>query len=116
MAAEPPTPEKFCLYFKSGTTQLNDDSLLLLPEILASIHKRQSCDISVNGHTDRVGSEAYNQDLSLRRALRVQALLIEAGINPAFLSTASHGEGNPLVHTSDNVAEPRNRRVETIIR
>lgn len=116
LAAEPPEPQKFYLYFKNGTTQLNGESLLLLSEILASIRKRQSRDISINGHTDRVGSDAFNQGLSLQRAQRIRSLLVKAGVNPAFLSTASHGEGNPLVHTPDNVAEPRNRRVEVIIR
>lgn len=116
MAAEPVAPEKFNLYFMIGTTQLNGESLRSLSEIIATIRKRGSSDISINGHCDRVGSEAYNRDLSLQRALRIEALLVKAGIDPDFLSTDSHGEGNPLVPTSDNVQEPRNRRVEVIIR
>jgi outer membrane protein OmpA-like peptidoglycan-associated protein len=116
MAAEPVAPEKFDLYFKSGTTQLNAESLRMLSEIVAAIRKRGSSDISINGHSDRAGSDAYNRDLSLDRALRIEALLLKAGIDPGFLSTDSHGEGNPLVPTPDNMQEPRNRRVEVIIR
>jgi outer membrane protein OmpA-like peptidoglycan-associated protein len=46
----------------------------------------------------------------------IQVLLIRAGIDPNVLHTAFHGEGNPFIQTPDNVAEPRNRRVEVIIR
>jgi hypothetical protein len=61
-------------------------------------------------------SFTYNLDLSLRRALKIEALLVKAGIVPDFLSTDSHGKSNPLVPTLDNVPEPSNRRVEVIIR
>ncbi len=39
-----------------------------------------------------------------------------AGVDPKGIRTTSHGEGNPLIPTKDNVAEPRNRRVEVIVR
>jgi outer membrane protein OmpA-like peptidoglycan-associated protein len=116
MAAEPPQPEKFNLYFRNGSTQLDGESLLMLSEILASIRRRNSFDISVNGHSDRVGPAAFNRRLSLQRAIRIRSLLIKAGVNPATVAAASHGEGNPLIRTPDNVAEPRNRRVEVIVR
>jgi outer membrane protein OmpA-like peptidoglycan-associated protein len=116
MAAEPVAPEKFILYFMFGTTQLTAESLRLLPEIIATIRKQGSSVISINGHCDRVGSDTYNLDLSLRRALKIEALLVKAGIDPDFLSTDSHGKSNPLVPTLDNVPEPSNRRVEVIIR
>ena len=48
--------------------------------------------------------------------MHIQNLLEEQGIDPTFILTTSHGEGNPLVPTADNVLEPRNRRVEVIIR
>jgi outer membrane protein OmpA-like peptidoglycan-associated protein len=116
MAAEPPKPEIFNLYFRNGSTQLDGESLLMLSEILDSIRKRNSFDISVNGHSDRVGPASFNRRLSLQRAIRIRSLLIKAGVNPATISAASHGEGNPLIRTADNVAEPRNRRVEVIVR
>ncbi|MGA6924911.1 MAG: OmpA family protein [Desulfosarcina sp.] len=116
MAAEPRAPEKFTLHFNHATTRLSSDSLRMLSEIVADIHRRQSRDISINGHTDRMGSKTYNHDLSLQRARAIEALLIKAGIDSAWLSTTSHGEGNPLIQTADDVAEPRNRRVEVIVR
>lgn len=116
IAAEPPVPEKFILYFKTGTTRLTKASKMLVPSVFDAIHKRNSQDISINGHTDRVGTRPYNQDLSLQRAHMMRDLLISAGIAPECISSKSHGEGNPLVHTPDGVPEPRNRRVEVIVR
>jgi outer membrane protein OmpA-like peptidoglycan-associated protein len=54
--------------------------------------------------------------LSRRRAEKVRDLLIAANIAPAVIRVAFHGEGNPLIQTVDNVPEPRNRRVEVIVR
>jgi outer membrane protein OmpA-like peptidoglycan-associated protein len=68
------------------------------------------------GHTDRVGTRENNFRLGLERAKLIQKLLISKGIDPNIISVASHGEDNPLVKTDDEVPEPRNRRVEIIIR
>ena len=73
-------------------------------------------DIEVIGHTDRSGDDEFNMALSRRRAERVRDLLVAAGIAPAAIRVAFHGEGNPLIQTSDNVHEPLNRRVEVIVR
>jgi outer membrane protein OmpA-like peptidoglycan-associated protein len=114
--AEPPLPEKFILYFKLDSTELLPESKFLIPKIIDAIHQRASFDISVNGHSDRTGEEAYNLDLSQRRAEYVEDLLIKAGIDKKYITTTSHGEGNPLIPTPDGVAEPKNRRVEVIVR
>jgi outer membrane protein OmpA-like peptidoglycan-associated protein len=52
----------------------------------------------------------------MKRARAVKTLLEEEGVDFERLETDSHGEGNPLIETADNVAEPRNRRVEVIVR
>jgi OmpA-OmpF porin, OOP family len=70
----------------------------------------------VVGHTDRVGTVPYNDALSLRRAERVQAQLVQLGIPAAQIQAAGRGERAPLVPTEDEVAEPRNRRVEITVR
>lgn len=114
--AEPPVPEKFILYFKIDSTELLPDSKILIPKIIESIRQYASFDISVNGHSDRAGEEAYNLDLSLKRAGYVEELLVKSGVDKKYITTTSHGEGNPLVPTQDGVAEPKNRRVEVIVR
>jgi outer membrane protein OmpA-like peptidoglycan-associated protein len=116
LEAEPPVPKKFILYFKTNSTELRPDAKALLPDIIACIHQRNSFDISVNGHSDRAGSDEYNLSLSLKRAEYIRDLLIKEGIEAKYITTTSHGEGNPLIPTADGVAEPRNRRVEVIVR
>lgn len=116
LAAEPPRPETFLLYFLSGSTRLTSDSTAMLPDILAAIRDRESLDISVIGHSDRVGAREYNLALSTKRAEHVRDLLVQQGVDAGLISVTSHGEGNPLIPTADDVEEPRNRRVEVIVR
>jgi len=54
--------------------------------------------------------------LSLQRAEAVRAMLIQRGINSSFLRAVGRGEREPLIPTADEQAEPRNRRVEVIVR
>ena len=116
LAVQPAPPVRFILHFRQGSTELTPESKSQLDNIIAVIKERQSNDISVVGHTDRVGSKSANLKLSLARARRVKALLTAAGLDAAILEVTSHGEANPLVHTADEVAEPQNRRVEVTIR
>jgi outer membrane protein OmpA-like peptidoglycan-associated protein len=116
LAAEPVPPARYILYFFWDSTELTPDSRAFIKEIITEIEKRASTDIDVIGHTDRSGSKEFNMALSHRRAERVRDLLIAEGIAPAAIRLAFHGEGNPLIQTADNVPEPRNRRVEVIVR
>lgn len=113
---EPPQPVKFLLYFEQDSTQLVAESKMLLPQIFTAIEDRRSQAIGVYGHCDRIGSDDYNMKLSLQRALAIRDLLSFQGVDPQSIDVASHGEGNPLIQTADEVSEPRNRRVEVIIR
>ena len=116
LGAEPELPIKFILQFKGGSDTLTEESLAQVPGIVTEIKNRSSMDISVAGHSDRVGNEDANIALSLKRAQRVLNLLLEQGVDARFIQTSSHGEGNPLVPTADDVPEPKNRRVEVIVR
>jgi len=116
LAVEPPPPEKYILYFFLDSIELKPDSRASMKAIISEIEKRASTDIEVIGHTDRSGDEEFNMALSRRRAESVRDLLVAAGIAPAAIRTAFHGEGNPLIQTADNVHEPLNRRVEVIVR
>ena len=96
--------------------ELTPESLQMIPQVINTVSERDSLDIGIYGHTDRVGSETYKQTLSMQRAFAVQAILVDEGVSYDDTETASHGEGNPLIDTPDGVAEPRNRRVEIIVR
>lgn len=112
----PLEPVSFLLYFKFDENSLTADSETLVPLILEAIKERKSDDISLIGHTDRTGDDAYNEKLSLQRAKSVFGILVSAGIRPRHMTITYHGEGNPLVPTPDNVEEPKNRRVEVVVR
>jgi hypothetical protein len=115
LSIQPKPPVHYILYFEKDL-QLTLDSLKLFPEIINAIKERTSIDISVVGHTDSVGSMEYNMTLSQNRANSVRDLLVQKGIDSSYIKTTSHGKENPLIKTEDNVSEPRNRRVEVVVR
>ena len=116
LAARPVPPATYILYFLSDSKELTVESKALLPKIIQTIQERGSNDIVISGHTDRVGEREYNYTLSRDRAKAVYEILVASGAVPANITVTSHGEGNPLIKTADNVSEPRNRRVEVVIR
>ncbi|MGD8331523.1 MAG: OmpA family protein [Acidobacteriota bacterium] len=75
----------------------------------------QGFHIQVFGHTDDVGTDAYNQALSERRAQAVMDYLIEAGVDPGILSMRGMGKSMPLVADTTEEARARNRRVEIAV-
>jgi len=115
LSIQPKQPIHFLLYFRQDTT-LTPDSTKLIPNIMATIKERNANDISVVGHTDTLGSNEYNTALSRDRANSVKKLLVKQGVESSAIRTTSHGKENPLIPTADNVSEPRNRRVEVVVR
>jgi outer membrane protein OmpA-like peptidoglycan-associated protein len=114
--ALPHRPASFLLYFVTGTDDLTEESKPELERMLAAMRARPSPDVLVIGHTDTVGEEATNDQLSAQRAERVKGFLIGVGIPGERIRTAGRGERELLVPTADEVDEPRNRRVEINVR
>jgi len=106
----------FILYFEHDTTKFTHESKGLFPEFLKTIKNRKPNEVYVVGHTDMVGTEAYNIKLSSKRARYVKDLLVSNGIKPGTFFVSYYGKSRPLVPTKNDVPEPRNRRVEVIIR
>lgn len=115
LAARPPMPEHFLLYFRTGS-ELTTESTQVLAQLLERAKVRTALDISVIGHTDTQGTGAANQALALERANTIAEQLKALGLQDAVMVVESHGERNLLVPTADEVAEPRNRRVEITLR
>jgi outer membrane protein OmpA-like peptidoglycan-associated protein len=114
--AQPLPAQQFLLYFKPGSTELTDESKKFFPEIFQTIKARNSTDVSIIGHTDRVGTREANFKVGLTRANFIKETLISSGLDPQIVEVLSHGEDNPLIQTEDGVPEPKNRRVEITIR
>lgn len=69
-------------------------------------------DLVLEGHTDAIGTDAYNQDLSERRAAAVKAKIVEMyGVDPARIATVGYGESRPIADNSTDEGRARNRRV-----
>jgi outer membrane protein OmpA-like peptidoglycan-associated protein len=109
-------PERFVLEFEPGTSTLTPDSQARLGDIIERARARSGGEIVVSGHTDRQGTLEANDRLSLERAQAIRALLVERGFKPELVEAVGRGEREPLVPTDDEVAEPRNRRAELLVR
>lgn len=116
LAVEPKPPAIFRLEFGSGSAALSPAMNPVLADAVAAARERAPVRVSVIGHSDRSGSRDYNLTLSLRRAEAVAARLIDLGVDATLIDISSHGENNPVVPTADGVAEPRNRRVEVMVK
>ena len=116
LAALPAQPTSILVYFVEGTDELNPEAKGAIDRVVAEVAARPAPEIDVVGHTDFVGSDQYNDTLSLQRALRVRDLLVRRGIPAKIIQVAGRGKREPLIPTSNAVAEPGNRRVEVIVR
>jgi outer membrane protein OmpA-like peptidoglycan-associated protein len=114
LAVMPPPPKIYTLYFVEGTTQITPDSQGTLDELRRVI--TATSDVQITGHTDTTGDSALNDRLSVERAVQVRAALVQDGLPVGNARVTGRGERELRVQTGPNVSEPRNRRVEVIIR
>jgi outer membrane protein OmpA-like peptidoglycan-associated protein len=114
--ALPLEPVSFLLYFLNNSTELTAVSKSYIPEVLSLFNKREFYEISIIGHTDTTGGDEYNMRLSSARAKAVRDTLLSRGIRSNQMELRYHGKRDPIVPTGDNVREPRNRRVEVVVK
>lgn len=116
IAARPPAPETFVLYFTEGTVTLEAESEGEFERMRQTVAAHPAPEVQVTGHTDRLGSGPDNDRLSALRAAEVRRVLLQQGIGSSRVTAVGRGEREPLVATADGVREPRNRRVEITVR
>jgi OOP family OmpA-OmpF porin len=114
--AMPPARRSYLVYFETGGDRLTADSAQGLNEILSEVAKLPAPEVLVIGHTDTVGSDSINDDVSMQRARIVRARLIEKGVDAKRIEAVGRGRRELLVPTREGVAEARNRRVEIQVR
>ncbi len=107
----------------SSEVSFDFDSATLKPAFLPTLDKvadilarYPKTTVTIVGHTDNIGSEAYNQQLSERRARSVMNYLIDRGIAPQRLSAVGRGETQPRATNATEAGRQLNRRVEILIR
>lgn len=84
----------------------------ILNDVIKVIMDNPTLRVLLEGHTDSVGTEAYNQKLSERRAKAVQQYLIKGGVDAARLSIVGYGESRPIAPNNTKDGRAKNRRVE----
>lgn len=114
--ALPPEPITLHFYFETGTARLTPESMAQSDSLVELIKTREPCVVDIIGHTDTVDTRAYNYELGVKRAIAVKSFLDGQNVRMQRVSLTSHGESDLLVQTADGVDEPRNRRVEVIVR
>ncbi len=98
--------------FESGSARLLETSRPLLDRVAAVLIKHSKLKLIVSGHTDDVGVDEDNQDLSERRAGAVKMYLATKGVHPDSVRVYGYGEKQPVVQETTEQARALNRRVE----
>jgi OOP family OmpA-OmpF porin len=92
---------------------LSDEAQSILDrDAMAIVKHHPNATFEVAGHTDAVGSDAYNQKLSQRRANNVRAYLVQQGVEPSRMIAVGYGESQPVADNSTEAGRAENRRVE----
>lgn len=110
-----PDGSKAGVYFATNKYDINSNSKLALEKLVKIFNEYPETDILIEGHTDDVGSDAYNMTLSQKRAQAVANYLIAAGIASSRLTTKWYGETQPKVENTSAENRTLNRRVEFAI-
>jgi outer membrane protein OmpA-like peptidoglycan-associated protein len=102
----------YLVYFGFNSVALSNEAVATIAKAAEDYKAAKPSSISVEGHTDRSGSNAYNERLAQRRADAVAAALIRMGVPATAIAEAAYGERQPVVLSGDGKKEEKNRRVQ----
>jgi OmpA-OmpF porin, OOP family len=100
--------------FDTGKATLKPGAYATIERLATVLKEDQARKVLIEGHTDSVGTDEYNQSLSERRAASVQAALFERGVEASQISTVGKGETTPVASNDSPVGRQQNRRVELV--
>jgi len=103
------------ILFDFDSAALRPEARSNLRDLAQSLDQYEGTEILIVGHTDAVGSEEYNYELSERRANSAAAYLYEQGIQPSRVTTVGRGETEPVATNDTDYGRQQNRRVEIAI-
>ncbi|HXC57106.1 MAG TPA: OmpA family protein, partial [Rhizomicrobium sp.] len=107
----PPPPVKtFIVFFDFDKSNLTDKAQEVVQEAVRTAKANGFVKVLVTGHTDTVGSDSYNQALSIRRAQSVKDEMVREGMDGGTIDIVGKSFHDPLVPTGPGVREPQNRR------
>jgi iron complex outermembrane receptor protein len=109
-----PAPRSYLVFFDFNKSDLTSQAIQIVDQAASNAAPAHVTRLTVTGHTDTVGSDAYNMRLSRRRAESVAARLEKDGIPSSEIEIVAKGKRDLLVPTADGVREPQNRRVQIV--
>jgi outer membrane protein OmpA-like peptidoglycan-associated protein len=101
--------------FDTGKAQLKPGTDLKLDQLAQFLKEHPDRRIRIEGFTDNTGSDAFNEELSQRRADAVKAALMERNVDPSRIGTEGYGKAYPVASNNDSGGRQLNRRVEVVI-
>jgi outer membrane protein OmpA-like peptidoglycan-associated protein len=101
--------------FASGGSELLPAARNKLSEVATALDQGETSKISVEGHTDSVGSDPMNQQLSMRRASAVRDSLVAGGVAAERISVVGYGSTRPVADNTSEAGRANNRRVEIVV-
>jgi outer membrane protein OmpA-like peptidoglycan-associated protein len=101
--------------FNTGRAELNPGAGRILDQLAQFLNEHKERRVEVDGFTDSVGTDAYNEDLSQRRADAVKSALMFRGVDASRISTVGYGKSYPVANNTDSGGRQLNRRVEVVI-
>jgi outer membrane protein OmpA-like peptidoglycan-associated protein len=101
--------------FDTGRSELNPGASRKLDQLAEFLNEHKERRVQIDGFTDSVGSDDYNEELSRRRADAVKSALLTRGIDPSRISTQGYGKAFPVANNNDSGGRQLNRRVEVVI-
>jgi outer membrane protein OmpA-like peptidoglycan-associated protein len=116
--APPPVKKKIVLRgvnFDFDKYDIRPDAVPILDEAAKTLKEYGDVTVSVDGYTDSIGTEEYNQALSLRRANAVKSYLERQGVPAGRMTVRGFGESNPVASNATPEGRAQNRRVELIV-
>ncbi|MCP5277440.1 MAG: DUF748 domain-containing protein [Thiobacillus sp.] len=99
------------LAFAYKSTRLHPDSKPRLDKVVRAMRDKPDLRAHIGGHSDSVGSDAYNLRMSAARAESVKAYLVDKGISPERIATRGYGESRPVADNATDAGRTANRRV-----
>ncbi len=103
------------IYFDYRKWDLLPSSTVQLDKLVDALNRNPKMEIQIQGNTDNVGSNEYNQDLSMKRANTVVKYLVKKGISESRLAAIGMGEDNPVATNDTDAGRQKNRRVEFVV-
>jgi outer membrane protein OmpA-like peptidoglycan-associated protein len=100
--------------FETGKSEISSESQKIIDNIVTMLKENPALKISIEGHTDNIGTAVSNKTLSENRAKAVMNALISKGISPSRLTSKGWGQEKPVADNSTDAGKAKNRRVEIV--